>query len=147
MSLTVNEDRKSLSPKRKWWIWAIVLVVLLAALAVFLKGYLPGASDGLPDEDKMPAIKVVVVNGCGYVGLASEYEKYIVSKNIDVLRLENTRRPLYDKSIIVVKKEDKQDLERLMKMTGIQRWTMALSEHADVPFIIILGRDYEEFMN
>ncbi|MDP2172343.1 MAG: LytR C-terminal domain-containing protein [Candidatus Cloacimonadaceae bacterium] len=135
-----------MSPKRKWWLWALVFVALLAVLAIFLKGYLPGAGDDLPDEDSMPAIKVVVVNGCGYVGLASEYEKYIMCKNIEVLRLENTRKPLYDKSIIVVKKEDKQDLERLKKMTGIQRWTMALNEHYDAPFIIILGRDYEEFI-
>lgn len=98
------------------------------------------------EEDQLPAIKVAVLNGCGYVQLASEYAAFLSNKNVDVVSLGDTPRPIYDKSIIVVRKGDSKDLARLQRMTGIQRWTSALNEFHNADFDIIVGRDYEEFM-
>ncbi|MCK9332248.1 MAG: LytR C-terminal domain-containing protein [Candidatus Cloacimonetes bacterium] len=98
------------------------------------------------DEDQLPAIKVLVLNGCGYEQLATEFSAHLANKNIDVISVGDTPKPIYDKSIIVMRKEDKNDLERLMRMTGIQRWTSALNEYHNADFDIIVGRDYEEFM-
>jgi hypothetical protein len=98
------------------------------------------------DEDQLPAIKVAVLNGCGYEQLASEYSAYLADKNVDVVSVGDTPRPIYDKSIIVMRKGDEQDLARLQRMTGIQRWTSAMNEYHNAEFDIIIGRDYEEFM-
>ncbi|MDD4035004.1 MAG: LytR C-terminal domain-containing protein [Candidatus Cloacimonetes bacterium] len=94
----------------------------------------------------MPAIKVVILNGCGYEQLASEFAAAMSHKNIEVVSLGDTPRPIYDKSIIVMRKGDKQDLERLQKMTGIQRWTSAMNEFHSAEFDIIVGRDYETYI-
>ena len=94
----------------------------------------------------MPAIKVIVSNGCGYESLATDYANYISKLNVEVVKLTDTPKPIYDKSLIVVRKQDEQDLKRLQVMTGIQRFTLAVNEASEAPFIIILGRDYQQFM-
>ena len=94
----------------------------------------------------MPAIKVVVSNGCGYIDLAQDYANFIKDRNIEVVRITSTSKPIYDVSLIVNKNGDEQDLRRLQAMTGIQRNTMATNPDFDAPFLIILGRDYDEFM-
>ncbi|HPX10049.1 MAG TPA: hypothetical protein PLK65_02545, partial [Candidatus Cloacimonas sp.] len=66
--------------------------------------------------------------------------------NIEVVGLSETPKPIYDKTIIVIRKGDSEDLERLMKMTGIQRWTSAYNEYFSADFEIIVGRDYEQYM-
>lgn len=146
MSLTSTTQSKKWYHRRGFWILILVLVVLSLAALIFFKGLTNAANDDLPDEKTMPAIKVVVSNGCGYERLASEFALFLSAKNIEVKRLTDTPKPIYDKSIIVVKNGDTQDLQRLQKMTGIQRYTMASNPDFDAPFLIILGRDYEEFM-
>lgn len=100
----------------------------------------------MSDEAGLPAIKVRVINGCGYDRLATDFAEYISTKNIEVIELGDTARPIYDKSIIVVRKEDQKDLERLQKMTGIQRYTYVISESAKANFDIIVGQDFEDYM-
>jgi hypothetical protein len=39
----------------------------------------------------------------------------------------------------VIRKGDMQDLERLKRMTGIQRWTSALNEYHNADFDIIMA--------
>lgn len=124
----------------------IVLVLALLVYLIFSRGggdsYLPKAYE----EDQLPAIKVQVLNGCGYEQLASEFAASLANRNIDVVSVGDTPKPIYDKSIIVIRKGDKQDLARLQRMTGIQRWTSALNEYHNAEFDIIVGRDYEEYM-
>lgn len=145
-------DLTNSAGKKKWyskaWIWYLVISVVLATL-VYLVISRAGGDAALPkvyEEDQLPAIKVQVLNGCGYEQLASEYSAYLADKNVDVVSLGDTPRPIYDKSIIVIRKGDMQDLERLKRMTGIQRWTSALNEYHNADFDIIIGRDFEEFM-
>ncbi|MCB5259115.1 MAG: LytR C-terminal domain-containing protein [Candidatus Cloacimonetes bacterium] len=145
-------DLTTKPPNKKWYskAWIRYLIVLLAVLGL---GYLLisrslNSDNKLTnyDEDQLPAIKVLVLNGCGYEQLATEFSAHLANKNIDVISVGDTPKPIYDKSIIVMRKEDKNDLERLMRMTGIQRWTSALNEYHNADFDIIVGRDYEEFM-
>ncbi|MDD2228432.1 MAG: LytR C-terminal domain-containing protein [Candidatus Cloacimonetes bacterium] len=148
MDLTNNEPPEIVAPKWKIWLPVClgVLVIVVAAVFYFSKQ----SGDKSPKEygeDKLPAIKVVVVNGCGYVQLASEFAAALARKNIEVVSLGDTPKPIYDKSIIVMRKGDKQDLKRLQKMTGIQRWTSAVNEYYNADFEIIVGRDYEEFIS
>ncbi|MDY0318954.1 MAG: LytR C-terminal domain-containing protein [Candidatus Cloacimonadaceae bacterium] len=138
--------------EKKWysntWVWYALAAVILSGLAYLVITRGVSADEGPKEyaEDQLPAIKVTVLNGCGYEQLASEYSAYLADKNVDVVSLGDTPRPIYDKSIIVIRKGDMQDLERLKRMTGIQRWTSALNEYHNADFDIIIGRDFEEFM-
>ncbi|MCB5261149.1 MAG: LytR C-terminal domain-containing protein [Candidatus Cloacimonetes bacterium] len=145
LDLTTKPPAKKWSSKA-WLIYAALALalVLILVFAVFRKG-----EDTIDDyaygEDQLPAIKVIVLNGCGYDQLASDFAAALKHKNIDVISMGNTPRPIYDKSIIVMRKGDKHDLLRLQKMTGIQRWTSALNEYHSADFDIIVGRDFEQF--
>lgn len=146
MSLTSTPSSKKWYHRRGLWIALLAVVVIGMGAYIFIKGLSHDSDDELPDEKTMPAIKVVVSNGCGYERLATEFALFLSTKNIEVKRLTDTPKPIYDKSVIVVKYGDTQDLQRLQKMTGIQRYTLASNPDFDAPFLIILGRDYEEFM-
>lgn len=125
----------------------LVLIALICVLLVLL--YLrvaPNLRQSGFEERDLPAIKVVVRNGCGIQELAADYTRYIRDKNIDVLYVGDTPHPIYNKSLIVARTGDRQDLERLQRMTGIQRHTLAIDPGYEAGFEIILGRDFEEFM-
>ncbi len=147
MDLTNNEPQNNVARKWKTWIPISVGVLLIIVAAVFYFGKSSGSAAAEYGEDKLPAIKVVVTNGCGYEQLASEFAATLANKNIEVVSLGDTPKPIYDKSIIVVRKGDMQDLKRLQKMTGIQRWTSAVNEYYSADFEIIVGSDYEEFIS
>ena len=146
MSLTANDPPTNVSPKRT--IWYVIIAILLIAIAfVAIQKYvLQKPVDTVLPEDKLPAVKVQILNGCGFEGLASEYQDFIKDKNISVDSTGDTTKPIYDKSLIVVRKGDLEDLERLRKMTGIKLYTLARTEYSNVDFDIVLGRDYDQFM-
>ncbi len=144
----MQEIPQSSAPsKKRVHIWIILAVLVVLAVSIYLinSGVIKFHDDADEDEAKMPAIKVIITNGCGYENLATDYSNYIGTKNVDVVKLTDTK-PIYDKSIIVMLKDDEQDLQRLQKISGIQLFTKAINENADAQFIIILGRDYSEYM-
>ena len=146
MDLTNSPTPKKVTPK--WRVLTIVLIAILAiAAGVFTYSRLRKVQEHKdPGEANMPAIKVVISNGCGYIDLAQDYASYIKDRNIEVVRTTSTSKPKYDVSLIVNKRGDEQDLHRLQAMTGIQRFTVATNPDFDAPFLIILGRDYDQFM-
>ncbi len=127
----------------------IVVFILLASLGGILwykYKYLADQKENNP-EHKLPAVKIVLTNGCGFEGLAKEFSDFLADKNVDIVAMGNTLRPVYDKTIIVIRKGDSQDFERLQRMTGINRYTMAKNESALADFEIIIGKDYEQYTN
>ena len=133
------------SGKHLLWILIVVLTGVLITL-IYIRFISPQSDFQDLDEKNLPAIKVIIKNGCGIENLATDYANYIRNKNIEVLSIADTPHPIYNKSLIEVKKEDRQDLKRLQKMTGIQRYTLAVDSDSEAPFIIILGADYDTFM-
>jgi hypothetical protein len=123
------------------WVLFALLVIVAAVVTLINFGVIKLGGEKQDPESSLPAIKVIVANGCGYENLATDYSNYIGDQNIDVVQLRDMPNPIYDKSIIVMQIEDEQDLMRLKKMTGIQHHTVAIKEDADAQFIIILGRD------
>lgn len=150
----MNEDLDltSIPPQKKWFtkgrFLALILIVaaVLAGYLILVRSHNPATDSSGYEEDQLPAIKVVILNGCGFEQLASEFAAAISQKNIEVVSLGDTPRPIYDKSIIVIRKGDMQDLKRLQKMTGITRWTSAQNEYHSADFDIIVGRDYESYI-
>ncbi len=96
-------------------------------------------------EEQFPAIKIGLVNGCGYQGVASNIAESMTDKNIEVVQISNARKFIYKESVIVVKVNDKNELERLKKMTGIKNVIYALNDSYPVPFLIIAGKDYQTY--
>ena len=128
-------------------LWVIVIVVLLVSVGGILwykYKFAPGQSDSDP-EHQLPAVKIILTNGCGFEGLAKEFSDFLADKNIDIVAMGNTIKPVYDKTIIVIRKGDNQDFKRLQRMTGITRFTMAKNETALADFEIIIGKDYEQY--
>lgn len=128
-------------------ILSIVLIVLLisgAGVVWYKYKYLADKNENDP-EQKLPAVKIILTNGCGFEGLAKEFSDFLADKNIDIVAMGNTLRPVYDKTIIVIRKGDTEDFKRLQRMTGITRFTMAKNETALADFEIIIGKDYEQY--
>ena len=127
---------------------AILVISILLTIGLFIAlrncEYYSTVEDEW-DERYLPAIRVVVHNGCGFVGVANNVRHSLFGKNIDVVGVGNTRRFIYDETIIVVKHGDEMELRRLKRMTGIENVIYAVNENFFVPFIIIAGRDYRRF--
>ena len=125
---------------------AVVLLSLVLAYLIYVQIIVPGRNSASLQEENLPALKVVVKNGCGVENLATDYSDYVKDKNMDVVSMGDTPQPIWNKSVIEVKTDDKQALARLQKMTGIKRYTLAVDPDAPAPFVIILGDDFEEYM-
>lgn len=124
----------------------VMFILLVSAGGVFWYKYKNTNDQNDKDpEHKLPAVKIILTNGCGFEGLAKEFSDFLADKNIDIVAMGNTLRPVYDRTIIVIRKGDNQDFKRLQRMTGITRYTMARNETALADFEIIIGKDYEQF--
>ena len=140
-----RSSNKWFPSKSLLWVLIVVLAGVLITL-IYIRFVSPKSDFQDLDEKNLPAIKVIIKNGCGIENLATDYANYIRNKNIEVISVADTPHPIYNKSLIEMKKEDWQDLKRLQKMTGIQRYTLAVDSESEAPFIIILGADYDTFM-
>jgi len=98
-------------------------------------------------HDHLPAIRIKVLNGCGFRKAASEMRDHLLQHNIDVISVGNADNFIYNRTIIVVKKDDKQDLDRLMNYTNIKRRIYALCNDSVESFQIIVGKDYRTYMD
>ncbi len=124
----------------------VIVILFISAVGILLYKYKVLDKNGISDgEQKLPAVKIILTNGCGFEGLAKEFSEFLSEKNIDIIAIGNTRKPVYDKTIIVIRKGDNEDLRRLQRMTGISRFTMAKNETALADFEIIIGKDYEQY--
>ena len=132
----------------------LVIVIIAALLAVLSTVFFLNfnRSDSVAKQDKIPPpnLKLALLNGCGLDGVATEVKEYFIintSGNVDIVSWRNVDRNLfiYNKSIIVVKKDDDEKLKYLMEFTGIDRKIYAIDNNAIEDLQIILGNDYREF--
>ena len=132
--------------KRTILIVTIASIIISIGIVIFMFRYEPKkVVDDILDEAYMPAIRIVVHNGSGFRGVANNIRQSVFGKNIEVVGVGNTRRFIYDETIIVVKHDDETELIRLKRMTGIENVIYAVNTNYYVPFIVIAGRDYQRF--
>jgi hypothetical protein len=135
-----------MSHSAKIILWVIVGILVISCGGILWYKYGDKAGDNDKDQEhKLPAIKLVLTNGCGFEGVANDFGDFLADKNVDIVSVGNTRLPINDKTYIVNRKGDIEDLQRLHRMTGIDRWTEARNENALAEFEIIIGKDYEEY--
>jgi len=101
----------------------------------------------IDNEEIYPAIQVIIQNGCGFSGIAFNLKNSLHEMNIDVVDIGNTSKFIYDETLIVVKHNDPEDLQRLKKITQIENVVYALNDEYLVPFIIITGKDYQKYFH
>ncbi|PID29972.1 MAG: hypothetical protein CSB55_00625 [Candidatus Cloacimonadota bacterium] len=90
-------------------------------------------------------IQIILLNGTGETGLAGKIRGILAEgSDIDVISCANANKFIYDKSIIVVRK-DTIGLRRLKIITGIERRVFAKDKNAHAQFDVILGNDYEKY--
>ncbi|MCF7793277.1 MAG: LytR C-terminal domain-containing protein [Candidatus Cloacimonetes bacterium] len=129
----------------------VIIVVLLAVLSIAIFLNLDRSENVVKQEKKPPpSLKLALLNGCGIDGVATEVKEYFINKtsgNVDIVSWRNVDRNLfiYNKSIIVIKKDDDEKLKYLMDFTGIDRKIYAIDDNAIEDLQIILGNDYREF--
>ena len=110
-----------------------------------------GAKDIVP-KYTFSSIKISILNGCGQKNAATEVKDFLIEneiQNLDIISWKNVAREkfIYDKSLIVVKKNNEEKLNFLMNLTGIQRRIFAENDQFIEEFQIILGSDYKQFFN
>ena len=136
-----------MSQKTKWFLVVVIGMLLISTGGILWYRYSESGKRNADDEEQMlPAIKIILTNGCGFENLAKEFSGFLKKKNVDIVSMGNTIRPVYDKTIIVIRKGDSEDLKRLQRMTGIVRYTEARNEIALADFEIIIGKDYEHYV-
>jgi hypothetical protein len=84
--------------------WVVIAVVVLSIGGIICYQIVQSSKNNDNDpEHKLPAIKIILTNGCGFEGVAGEFSDFLADKNIDIVATGNTRKPIYDKTIIVLK--------------------------------------------
>jgi heme/copper-type cytochrome/quinol oxidase subunit 2 len=127
------------------WIAGITVIAIVLAFVSFYLYHRAKTYPALQSEDFYPSIKVIVYNGCGFTGVANNVKNNLSDKNIDVIGTGNTRKFIYDETLIVVKRIDDIDLRRLQRMTGIHNVIYSVNNDFFAPFIIIAGKDYQRY--
>ena len=126
-----------------YWGKKVSFLVILTGIVMIIVS----CNDEFEDYDNtLPAIRIRILNGCGFKGAAAEMRNHLSQYNVDIVGIGNADRFVYDKTIIVVKQDDHQDLERLMRYTDIDRRVYALSDDSVESFQIIVGRDYLTYL-
>jgi len=103
------------------------------------------------EVELMPtSVKLAILNGCGVKGAATDVKEYFIDRNagnIDIIAWRNVDRNMfiYKKSIIVVKKDNEDKLNYIMKLTGITRKIYAHDPNTIEDLQIILGNDYKKY--
>ncbi len=137
---------------------AIATSLVAAIVIISINFWLNSKTMDKEIEDRELAVKIL--NGCGVPGLARDYEAYLKEKYggfentfFKFSEPSNTRKYIYNKSIIVVSQEldltdTPNNLEVLIDRTGIENWTYAIDkvELPDYQFLIIVGRDFQNIM-
>jgi len=152
----VSRSKNNLSRSKKGGL-TLLIVIFLAILIFFL--YLVLAEGKV--EKKIEAgfqgsVKISLLNGCGYPGIASEVKEILLNaqdnvneQNLDIIFWKNVERNMfiYKKTIIVVKHNNEEKLKYLMHLTGIKRKIYAFDDNAIEEFQIILGNDYQKYFD
>ncbi len=128
-----------------------ITVLLLIFVASYFKFFNKNNSENIEVEIiEITSLKLSILNGCGVKGAASEVKDNLINKNfenVDIISWVNvkSKKFIYGKSIIVVKRKDENKLKYLMKITGISRRIYAFDDNTIEDFQIILGRDYRTY--
>jgi hypothetical protein len=138
--------------KKKWLRFVIVIIVLIIIGVTLYLGYnkLKDKNESEVNAINIPetAIKVSILNGCGFPGIATEVKEKLMRKGkIDVIAWKNNTRNMYiyKQTIIIAKHNEPEKLAYLQSITGIPFRAYAYNSNNIEEFFIVLGLDYKQY--
>jgi hypothetical protein len=140
--------------KKKWFSKGIILIIvfiLIGSIWYFFREKLDViniimTSDEIAEPET--SIKVSIVNGCGFPGIATEVKEKLIKKGkIDVIAWKNNTRNMfiYKQTIIIAKQDNPEKLAYLQHLTGIPFRAYSFNPNSIEEYYIILGHDYEKY--
>lgn len=154
-----NSKKRLTGAKVKNNLRRIILIIVLIALVIVGGIYFKNKYDEKKKNEKdkienyipTTSVKIKLLNGCGYPGVAKIAKNYLINnyQKVYVISWKNIRynKFNFDKSVIVVKKYDEKKLKYLQKITGIKRRIYAFNKSGLEEFHIIIGQDYKKYFS
>lgn len=90
-------------------------------------------------------ISFQVLNGYGKSGLAMAVRNELINMGFDVLSIDNTKKFIYQRTVLIIRKMDVEKLEIVKKELNISNIYLQLKEDSLYDFILILGADYGKY--
>lgn len=97
-------------------------------------------------------LKVAVLNGCGISGVGNSYGNILTNRyGLQVTRIENADNFNYEFTTIVILSKDNPNIENLLTILGTNinagnvEFDATINPSEDIQ--IIIGKDYQEFLN
>lgn len=97
-------------------------------------------------------LRVAVLNGCGVSGVGNSYGNILTNRyGLQVTRIENADNFNYEFTTIVILSKDNPNIENLLTILGTNinagnvEFDATVNPSEDIQ--IIIGKDYQEFLN
>lgn len=97
-------------------------------------------------------LRVAVLNGCGVSGVGNSYGNILTNRyGLQVTRIENADNFNYEFTTIVILSKDNPNIENLLTILGTNinagnvEFDATINPSEDIQ--IIIGKDYQEFLN
>ena len=97
-------------------------------------------------------LRVAVLNGCGVSGIGNSYGNILTNRyGLQVARIENADNFNYEFTTIVILSRDNPNIENLLTILGTNinagnvEFDATVNPNEDIQ--IIIGKDYQEFLN
>ena len=97
-------------------------------------------------------LRIAVLNGCGVSGVGNSYGNILTNRyGLQVTRIENADNFNYEFTTIVILSKDNPNIENLLTILGTNinagnvEFDATVNPNEDIQ--IIIGKDYQEFLN
>ena len=107
----------------------------------------PALTVAAHDNSLLRDIEVEVLNGCGINGLAQQFTDYLRDKHLDVIRTEDADNFHYDKTIVILRRDEFKKVAQVAKLLDISpRDSIRVFVDPDGSLLtdvtIVIGSDY-----
>lgn len=127
-----------------FWLF-IALLLVTASCHSKQQGVVAQAADTTATVPAGAAIRLNIINGCGISGAAQTVRKSLERHGgVDIVSVGDAGRQTYNRTVIVARKNDLAELERLKALSGITIYTYARMAQPVADYDIIIGRDYSK---
>ncbi|MFQ6678371.1 MAG: LytR C-terminal domain-containing protein [Fidelibacterota bacterium] len=101
------------------------------------------------EQNPILDIEVEVLNGCGIPGLAGKVSDFLRTKHLDVVRAENADHYNYDQTLVILRNENVDGLQKIANLFSMDEKSDARVKHIpndqlDVDITVILGKDISQ---
>lgn len=122
-----------------------VLTLALLAAVVFLGLSLYGLH--APPSAKEEQATVLILNGCGVQGIGQHTARVLRSMGLDVIDYKNADSFDYEETLVVDRVGDMETAVRVGRLLGTRNVIQQVPEAPLVDVIVVVGRDYDRYIN